>query len=145
MLHTKLTKKPEIPNYASFHKLSYGIWVSISQIMPSPRSKMPCSTQPFFQLTTVHHEKVTPPPLCNDRTTPAAAIHSYPLPIYHRCTMGASTSLHISVGTTHIPLHQQPARTEFIDDVWFPPNYYTVSYSNGQQHQQPFAHRIYKH
>jgi len=111
MFHTKLTKKPDIPNYASFHKLSYGIWVSISQIMSS-RSKMQCSTQPFFQLTTVHHEKVTPPPLCNDRTTSAAAIHSYPLPIYHMYTMGASISPHVSV-SAHIPLHQQPAPTEF--------------------------------
>ena len=80
-------------------------------------------SQPFFQLATVHHEKVTPPPLCNDRTTSAAAIHSYSLPIYHMYTMGASTSLHVSVGT-HIPLHQQPARTEFSSMMCdFPPNF----------------------
>ena len=47
MFHTKLTKKPDIPNYASFHKLSYGIWFSISQRMSSP-SKMQCSTKLFF-------------------------------------------------------------------------------------------------
>ena len=57
-------------------------------------------------------KKWPPPPLCNNRTTSAAAIHPYPIPIYHMYTMGASTSLHVSVGT-HIPLHQQPARTEF--------------------------------
>ena len=121
MLHTKLTKKPEIPNYASFHKLSYGIWVSISQSKSSP-SKMQCSVTAIFSAHTVHHEKITPPPLCNDRTTSAAAIHSHPLPIYHIYTMGASISPHASVGT-HRSLHQQQAPTEFSSMMCdFPPN-----------------------
>ena len=78
---------------------------------------------PFFQLTPDHHEKITPPPLCNDRTTSAAAIHSHPLPIYHMYTMGASISPHVSVGT-HSPLHQQPAPTEFSSMMCdFPPNF----------------------
>ena len=63
MLHTKLTKKPKIPNYASLHKLSYGIRVSISQSKSSP-SKMQCSVTAIFSLTTVNHEKITPPPSC---------------------------------------------------------------------------------
>ena len=61
MLHTKLTKKPEIPNYAPFHKLSYGIRVSISQ-SKSSSSKMQCSTQPFFSAHSRPSEKITPPP-----------------------------------------------------------------------------------
>ena len=122
MLHTKLTKKPKIPNYASLHKLSYGIRVSISQSKSSP-SKMQCSVTAIFSLTTVNHEKITPPPLCNDRTSSAAAIHSHPIPIYHMYTMGASISPHVSV-SAHIPLHQQPAPTEFSSMMCdFPPNF----------------------
>ena len=122
MLHTKLTKKPKIPNYASLHKLSYGIRVSISQSKSSP-SKMQCSVTAIFSLTTVNHEKITPPPLCNDRTSSAAAIHSHPLPIYHMYTMGASISPHVSV-SAHISLHQQPAPTEFSSMMCdFPPNF----------------------
>ena len=127
MFHTKLTKKPDIPNYASFHKLSYGIWVSISQSKSSP-SKMQCSVTAIFSAHTVHHEKITPPPSCNNRTTSAAAIHSHPLPIYHIYTMGASISPHVSVGT-HRSLHQQQAPTEFSSMMCdFPPNLYRIIY-----------------
>ena len=127
MFHTKLTKKPDIPNYASFHELSYGIWVSISQSKSSP-SKMQCSVTAIFSAHTVHHEKITPPPSCNNRTTSAAAIHSHPLPIYHIYTMGASISPHVSVGT-HRSLHQQQATTEFSSMMCdFPPNLYRIIY-----------------